>query len=102
MYIGLSGTESACQCRRCRFDHWVGKIPQRRKRQPISVFLPEKSQGQRSLVGYNPWGCKELDSTERLSTTKYVYVNYRKFQTEKSTEDKRSQKIKSIPYHSGA
>ena len=27
----LSGRESACQCRRCRFDPWVGKIPWRRK-----------------------------------------------------------------------
>ena len=23
----LSGKESACQCERHRFDHWVGKIP---------------------------------------------------------------------------
>ena len=30
----------------------------RRKRQPIPVFLPGKSHGQRSLAGYNPWGCK--------------------------------------------
>ena len=29
-----------------------------------SVFLPEKSYGQRSLVGYSPWGNKELDTTE--------------------------------------
>ena len=28
------------------------------------VVLPEKSHGQRSLVGYHPWGCKELDTTE--------------------------------------
>ena len=28
------------------------------------VFLPEESHGQRSLVGYSPWGCKELDMTE--------------------------------------
>ena len=27
----LSGKESACQCRRCGFDLWVGKIPWRRK-----------------------------------------------------------------------
>ena len=27
-----------------------------------------KSHGQRSLVGYGPWGCKELDATERLTT----------------------------------
>ena len=28
-----------------------------------SVFLPGESYGQRSLVGYSPWGCKELDMT---------------------------------------
>ena len=42
--------------RRCRFDPWVGKIPWRRNWQPIPVFLPGKSHGQRSLVGYRPWG----------------------------------------------
>ena len=30
------------------------------------VLLPGKSHGQRSLVGYSPWGREELDSTERL------------------------------------
>ena len=30
------------------------------------VLLPGKFHGQRSLVGYRPWGCKELDTTERL------------------------------------
>ena len=40
----------------------------RRKWQPTSVFLPGESQGQRSLVGYSPWGHKESDTTERLST----------------------------------
>ena len=43
-----------------RFDLWVGKIPWRRKWQ----LLPEKFQGQRSPVGYSPWGCKESDMTE--------------------------------------
>ena len=28
----------------------------------------ENRHGQRSLVGYSPWGCKELDMTEWLST----------------------------------
>ena len=28
--------------------------------------LARKSHGQRSLVGYSPWGHKELDTTERL------------------------------------
>ena len=37
-----------------------------KKWQPTLVFLPGKSHGQRSLVGYSPWGLKELDTTERL------------------------------------
>ena len=36
------------QCRRPRFDPWVGKIPWGRKWQPIPVFLPGKSHGQRA------------------------------------------------------
>ena len=33
-----------------------------------SSILAGESHGQRSLEGYSPWGCKELDMTERLST----------------------------------
>ena len=51
------------------FDPWVGKIPWRRKRQPTPVFMPGKSHGLRSLVGYSPWGRKESDMTERLHFT---------------------------------
>jgi len=32
--------------------------------QPTPVLLPGKSHGQRNLVGYSPWGCKESDTTE--------------------------------------
>ena len=35
-----------------------------RKWQPTPVLLPGKSHGQRSLVGYSPYGYKELDVTE--------------------------------------
>ena len=38
----------------------------RRKWQPTPVLLPGKFHGQRSLVGYSQWGCKESDTTERL------------------------------------
>ena len=41
----------------------------RRKSQPTPVFLPGKSHGRRSLVGYSLWGRKELDTTERLHVT---------------------------------
>ena len=37
-----------------RFDHWVEKIDWRRAWQPIPVFLPGVSHGQRSLAGYSP------------------------------------------------
>ena len=61
-----TGKESACQCwryKRHRFDSWVRKSPWKRKWQPTPVFLPEKSHGQRSLVGYSPWGHRESDRT---------------------------------------
>ena len=51
---------------RCRF-HWVVKIPWRKAWQPTPALLPGESRGQRSLVGYSPWGHTELDTTERLS-----------------------------------
>ena len=45
----------------------VRKIPWSRKWQPTPVFLPGKSHGQRSLVGYNPWSHNELDSIQQLN-----------------------------------
>ena len=35
--------------------------------QPTPVLLPGESYGQRSLVGYSPWGHKELDTTEETA-----------------------------------
>ena len=37
--------------------------PWRRKWQPSPVFLPGEFHGERSLVGYRPWDCKESDTT---------------------------------------
>ena len=37
---------------------WVRKIPWRRKWQSTPIFLPAKSQRERSLAGYSPWGHK--------------------------------------------
>ena len=44
----------------------VLKIPWRSEWQPTPVFLSGESRGERSLVGYSPWGCKEWDTTEQL------------------------------------
>ena len=46
----------------------------RRKWQPTPVFLPGKSHGQRSLVGYISWGCKESNTTEQLSIPAFFLV----------------------------
>ena len=42
----------------------LARFPWRRTWQPTPVFLPEEFHGQRSLVGYSPWGCKESDMTK--------------------------------------
>ena len=61
---GSVGKESAMQGRRRRFNPWVGKIIWRRAWQSTPIFLPGESHGQKSLAGYSPWGCKELEMTE--------------------------------------
>ena len=73
-----SGKDSVCQCRRQKglgFDLWVSKIPWRRKWQPTPVFLPGKSCGQKSLVGYSLRGCKESNTSEHACTT-YTRYNW--------------------------
>ena len=41
-----------------------GRFPWRRECLPTPGFLPREFHGQRSQVGYGPWGHKELDTTE--------------------------------------
>ena len=64
------------QCKIHRFYPWVRKIPWRRKWQPTSVFLPEKSHGQKSLVGYSPQGSQ---SQTRPATKPPIYVELKLF-----------------------
>ena len=46
------------------FDPWVRKIHWKRQWLPTPVFLPGESHEQRTLVGYSPWDCKQLDTAE--------------------------------------
>ena len=66
--MGVPGSSTvknlACQCRRCRFHPWFGKISWGRKWQPTPVFLPG---WQRSLVGCSTWGLKQSDMTYQLN-----------------------------------
>ena len=63
----LGGEESTCQCRKRRFDPWIGTILWRREWLLIPVFLPGEFHGQRHLGGYSPQGCKKLDMSGQLS-----------------------------------
>ena len=53
----------------------LGRYPWRRKRPPSAVFLPGEAHGQRSPVGYSPWGCKESDTTEQNLSTERAHVD---------------------------
>ena len=69
--------KSACNAedKRCVFDPPLGKIPCRRKQQPIPLFSPEKPHGQRNTAGYSPKGHKELHMTEQKSMpAMHIYV----------------------------
>ena len=73
---GASGKDHICQGRRCKrlgFYPWAGKIPWRRAWQPIPVFSPGESQGQRSLVGYSPWVTKSWTWLKLLSMCAHMY-----------------------------
>ena len=52
------------QCRRPGFKPWVGKILWKMEWLPTPVFWPGEFHEQGSLVGYSPWGLKELDTTD--------------------------------------
>ena len=58
------------QCGRPGFNPWVGKTPLESSWSGNSLQYSclENPHGQRSLAGYSPWSCKELDMTEQLNT----------------------------------
>ena len=53
---GSDGRGPACQCRRPRFNPWVGKMPWRRRWQPTPVFLPGESSGTEEPGGLQSTG----------------------------------------------
>ena len=68
---------NAGDLKRCKFNPWVRKILWRRAWQPTPIFLPGESHGQRSLVGFSPWGHKKSDMTEatqKAHTTQFMHL----------------------------
>ena len=64
----FSGKESACDAGDMCLIPGLGRSPGRGHGNPLQYSCLEKPHGQRSLAGYSPWGRRELDTTERLST----------------------------------
>ena len=58
---------STCNARDLGSIPGLGRPPGEGHGNPIQCSCLENSHGQRSLVGHNPWGCKELDGAEQLS-----------------------------------
>ena len=71
--------QPVCQCRkhkRSGFDPWVGKIPWRRAWQSSPIFLSGESHWQRSLAGYSPLSCKELQRDLASMHTSFAEWNW--------------------------
>ena len=49
----------------------LGRSPGGGHDNPLQYSCLENPHGQNSQVGYSPWSCKELDTTERLSTAQH-------------------------------
>ena len=65
---GSDGKESACNARGLGSIPGLGRCPGREHGNSLQYSCLENPHGQRSLVGYSPWGHKESDTTEWLST----------------------------------
>ena len=73
--VGFPGG-SNCKESACNWDlgsiPGSGRSPGEGNGKPLQYSCQESSHGQRSLVGYSPWGPKELDMTEWLTFTLWV------------------------------
>ena len=60
---------------------WTSQMNLRRRQwQPTPVLLPGESHGWRSLVGYSPWGCEELDITvqHHFQFSLFTFMHWRR------------------------
>ena len=61
---GSGSKESTCNVGDLGLIPALGKSPGGQHGNPFEYSCLENPHGQRSLAGYSPWGCKELDMTE--------------------------------------
>ena len=65
---GLDGKESTCNEGDLSLMPELGRSPRGGHGNPLRYSCLENPHGQRSLEDYSPWGRKESDMTEHLST----------------------------------
>ena len=61
---GLDGKESTCNAADLGSTPGLGRSPGRGHGNPLQYSCLENPHGRKSLVGFSPWGCKELAVTE--------------------------------------
>ena len=62
-FPGVSGGKNYPAMQKTQIRSLSREDPLEKGMAATPVFLPGKYHGQRSLVGYSPWGCKETDTT---------------------------------------
>ena len=72
---GLDGKEFACNAGDLHSIPALGKSPGRGHGNPLQYSCLENPHGQREPAGYSPWGCKQSDMTERLSTEQHICIH---------------------------
>ena len=71
---GSAGKESACSEGDLGSIPGLGRSPGRGRGNPLQYSCLENPHRQRSLAGYSPWGCKQSDMTEQLSTSLFLLI----------------------------
>ena len=71
---GSAGKESTCNAGDPSLIPGLGRSPGKGNGYPLQYSGLENPYGQKSLVGYIPWGHKELDLTGRLSTAQHNWI----------------------------
>ena len=73
-----AGKESACNAEDPGLIPGLGRFPGGGHGNPLQYSCLENPPEQRSLAGYSPWGHKESDTTEQLSTAQHITITLSK------------------------
>ena len=71
----------------------LGRPPGRGHGNPLQYSCLDNPHGQRSLAGYSPCGCKELDTTKRLSIAHKLCLRHMEAKKKVEAEDQTQRKV---------